>query len=138
MEHKKYSLFLGRWQPLHRGHLWLISQELDKGNPVLILVRDIPPNTKNPFTTEETVDMIKATFKDKDVKVMVVPDIASINYGRGVGYKVIEHLPPKDIKCISATDIRNRIEQGDETWKELVHANTAIWLENYYRKKNDS
>lgn len=36
-----------------------------------------------------------------------VPDIESFNYGRGVGYEVIEHFPPEDIKKISGTSIRN-------------------------------
>jgi hypothetical protein len=38
---------------------------------------------------------------------MIIPDIESINYGRDVGYEIIEHLPPDDIKEISATKIRN-------------------------------
>ena len=36
------------------------------------------------------------------VKVIIIPDIESVNYGRGVGYKIIEHQPPKDIGQISA------------------------------------
>jgi hypothetical protein len=37
---------------------------------------------------------------------MIIPDIESINFGRGVGYDVIEHIPPADIAEISATKIR--------------------------------
>ena len=40
-------------------------------------------------------------------------DIESVNYGRGVGYEIIEHIPPTDIKEISATKIRQELrEQG--------------------------
>ena len=35
-----------------------------------------------------------------------LPDIESVNYGRDVGYDIIEHVPPKDIKEISGTKIR--------------------------------
>ena len=42
---------------------------------------------------------------------MVIPDIESINYGRGVGYDVIEHVPPTDIKEISATKIREQMRK---------------------------
>ena len=38
---------------------------------------------------------------------MIIPDIESINYGRDVGYDVIEHFPPPEIKEISGTKIRN-------------------------------
>ena len=26
----KYSMFIGRWQPWHKGHRWLIDQRLIK------------------------------------------------------------------------------------------------------------
>ena len=39
-----------------------------------------------------------------------MPDIESINYGRDVGYDIIEHKPPEDIKEISGTKIRNKNE----------------------------
>ena len=43
------------------------------------------------------------------VFISIVPDIESINYGRGVGYDIIEHVPPSDIKKISATKIREEL-----------------------------
>jgi hypothetical protein len=52
--------------------------------------------------------------------VMSIPDIESVNYGRGVGYRIIEHVPPQDIGFISATQIRNQIEEGDNSWKKNV------------------
>lgn len=116
----KRAMFVGRWQPMHNGHKWLISQKLDEGVPVLICVRDIPPDEKNPFTTEQTVKMLETAYEDQDVVVMAIPDIESVNYGRGVGYGIIEHVPPQDIGFISATDIRNKIASGDDSWKEKV------------------
>jgi hypothetical protein len=43
------------------------------------------------------------------VKVMIIPDICSVEFGRGVGYDIIEHLPPLDIANISATKIREEL-----------------------------
>jgi cytidyltransferase-like protein len=114
------AMFIGRWQPMHNGHKWLISQKLDEGVPVLICVRDIPPDDKNPFTTEQTVKMLETAYAGQDVVVMAIPDIESVNYGRGVGYGIIEHVPPQDIGFISATDIRNKIAADDDSWKEKV------------------
>jgi adenylylsulfate kinase len=122
---KKRAMFIGRWQPMHNGHKWLISQKLDQDVPVLICVRDIPPDEKNPFTTKQTVEMIKEVYRDNDVEVLVVPDIESVNWGRGVGYGTIEHQPPQDIGYISATAIRQKISEGDESWKQSVDSN--IW-----------
>jgi cytidyltransferase-like protein len=119
---KKYAIFIGRYQPYHKGHISLIEQKINKDIPVLIMVRDIEPDETNPFTTEQTVLMIKKYHDSKghDVKVMVIPDIESVNYGRGVGYEINEYTPPKGIESISATKIRKCIENGDDTWKEMV------------------
>ena len=120
----KRALFIGRWQPFHNGHKWLIDQKLSEGKPVLIAVRDVPPDQKNPFTTDQTINMIQQVFKseDDDVRVMRIPDIESVNYGRGVGYEINEHVPPKDIGFISATNIRSQIIEGNNMWKNNVHS----------------
>jgi hypothetical protein len=56
-------------------------------------------------------------FKDKWDKILVsiIPDIESINYGRGVGYDVIYHEPPADVAVISGTAIRTGHMKPDGT-----------------------
>ena len=116
----KYSMFIGRWQPWHKGHQWLIEQRLKEGKNVLICIRDMMPDKNNPFTCEEVFDMISRELSDyirvEQVKLMIIPDIESVNYGRGVGYDVIEHTPPTEIGEISATKIREKYkkERSDE------------------------
>jgi adenylylsulfate kinase len=114
----KYSMFIGRWQPWHEGHRWLIDQRLDLGKRVLICVREVGINDKNPYDPKEVKKNIEKELKDliqqKKVVVKIIPDIESINYGRGVGYDVIEHKPPSKIGKISATKIREEIlKKGD-------------------------
>ena len=132
---KRRAMFVGRWQPLHNGHKWLIGQKLEVGTPVLICVRDIPPDEKNPFTTEETIDMLETAYADDDVAVMAIPDIESVNYGRGVGYGIIEHEPPQNIGFISATQIRNKIAIDDDSWKENVDSKIHSKVIEYLRSK---
>lgn len=119
---KKYAIFIGRYQPYHYGHINLIQQKLDEGIPALIMVRDIKPDEKNPFTTEQTVAMIKKYHEAKgdDVKVIVIPDIESVNYGRGVGYEINEYTPTEEIAFISATKIRESIKEGNDEWRKMV------------------
>ena len=121
-EDKKYAIFVGRFQPYHHGHIALIRQKLDEGVPALILIRDIEPDAKNPFTTQETALMITKYHKAKgdDVHVMIIPDIESVNFGRGVGYEVNEFDPPKNIGWISATNIRESIKKDSDDWKVMV------------------
>ena len=132
-ESKKYAIFVGRYQPYHFGHIELIQQKLNEGIPALIMIRDIEPDEKNPFTTEQTVSMIEKYHKSKgdDVKVMIIPDIESVNFGRGVGYEINEFIPPKDIGGISATGIRNSIKNGDDYWKTMVDESIQNDVLNY-------
>ena len=115
----KYSMFIGRWQPWHDGHKWLIDQRLKDGKNVLICIRDVMPDKNNPYTSEEVYDNLKdrlSYYIQKGfVKLMIIPDIESINYGRGVGYEIIEHFPPEDIKEISATKIRKEKKWTNQT-----------------------
>lgn len=113
---KKYSMFIGRWQPLHKGHLWLINERIKEGKNVWLAIRDVKPDEKNPWTAQEIEKMIyegelKELILDGKIIVSIIPDIESVNYGRGVGYDVIEHVPPKEIGDISATSIRNKMRQ---------------------------
>lgn len=103
----QWSLFIGRWQPIHEAHRQMFQQVLDEGGRVLIGIRDVEPDEKNPFPVNEVLDTIKKEYKNNpNVSVMVVPDISSVNFGRGVGYDIIEHIPPTEIAEISATKIR--------------------------------
>jgi len=111
----KYSMYIGRWQPWHQGHRWLIDQRLDNGKNVLICIRDIEPDEKNPWTSKEVEANLQIELKDLveqgRVKIITIPDIESINIGRGVGYDIIEHVPPEKIRDVSATNIRKQMRK---------------------------
>jgi nicotinamide mononucleotide adenylyltransferase len=112
---KQYSMFIGRWQPWHEGHRWLIDQRLNDGKNVLICIRDIQPDEKNPFGASEVESNIKKELwqlvGQERVKVIIIPDIESVNFGRGVGYDIIEHVPPQEVGDISATKIREQLKE---------------------------
>ena len=54
---------------------------------------------------------LKDLIQEGRIKVIIIPDIESINYGRNVGYEIIEHDPPMHIKEISATKIRKKLKR---------------------------
>jgi phosphopantetheine adenylyltransferase len=107
---RKYAMFIGRWQTWHKGHEWLINQQLEKGKDVWVAIRDVPQDEQNPKTAHQVLlDLSKEPFfADNSDKILlsIIPDIESVNYGRGVGYEVIYHQPPTDIESISGTGIR--------------------------------
>lgn len=111
----QFAMFVGRWQPLHLGHQELFKRAMDEGKNVLICIRDIQPDEKNPFSADQVKENISDFYskecEEGKVKVMVIPDICSIEFGRGVGYDIIEHIPPQEIHDISATKIREQMKK---------------------------
>lgn len=109
----KYSMFIGRWQPWHDGHRWLINQRLNEDKNVLICIREVSQGDSNPYNPIDVKSNIESELKDLisagKVKVIIIPDIESVNYGRGVGYDIIEHIPPQKVGEISATKIRKKL-----------------------------
>lgn len=114
------ALFIGRWQPFHNGHKWLIEQKLQQNKSVLIAVRDVPPDENNPLTTEQTVEILQKFYEGENVEIMTISNIESVNFGRKVGYEINEFAPPPEIESISATEIRKNIGEKNDAWKEKV------------------
>jgi len=117
MEHKdsQWSLFIGRWQPLHNGHKELFRQVINEGGKVCVAIRDGEVNEKNPFSPLQVMTNIFNEMQDEveegTLKVIIIPDICSVEFGRGVGYDIIEHIPPTEVAKISATKIRKQLRK---------------------------
>jgi len=103
---KKYSLFIGRWQPLHEGHLALFEKVKQEGKNILIGIRNTGTSEQNPFPIEERMKMVKERVPYADV--IVVPDIEAVCYGRKVGYDIREIRLEEELEKISGTEIRKQ------------------------------
>lgn len=108
---KKYAMYIGRWQNWHKGHEWLIRQQLDQGKDIWVAIRNVPTDENNPKSAQQVMmDLVEEPFFKENshkIQISIIPDIESVNYGRGVGYEVIYHEPPEDVAKISGTKIRN-------------------------------
>lgn len=130
-----YNLFIGRYQSPHKGHQTIFNEYLSKGEPVLIAIRDVLPDEKNPLTALEVQEIWEQIYQGNPlVKIIIIPDIASVNYGRGVGYEVKEIQVDQAVSNISATEIRRQILSGEEGWKELVDPVAHSILAQYLKK----
>ena len=113
-------MFIGRWQTWHKGHEWLINQQLEKGKNCWVAIRNVEVDENNPKSAQQVLQELQQEpfFTNNWDKIMlsIIPDIESVNYGRAVGYEVIYHEPPKEIEKISGTAIRKKYidSNGDE------------------------
>jgi len=78
---------------------------MDEGKSVCVALRDTPLNNDNPCSLEQRRAMFEREFGDT-VKVIVIPDIAEVCYGRGVGWRIREIRLDPETESISATEIR--------------------------------
>tara|TARA_B110000438_G_C15691201_1_gene596842 strand:- start:55 stop:834 length:780 start_codon:yes stop_codon:yes gene_type:complete len=114
---KPTAQMLGRWQPFHDGHYALFEEIIKKTGQVCIQVRDVQGVDDNPFDFDFVKSKIKERLDPKyrnRFKVVLVPNITNICYGRGVGYKIEEVVLPENIQKISATNIRKSMREKGE------------------------
>src|SRR6056300_1419785 len=111
---KPTAQMLGRWQPFHDGHYTLFKEIIKTTGQVCIQIRDVQGVDDNPFdfeTVKKNIeDRLNPEFEGQ-FKVMLVPNITNICYGRGVGYKIEEIELSKEIQEISATKIRAKMRE---------------------------
>ncbi len=111
---KPTAQMLGRWQPFHDGHYALFEKIIEITGQVCIQIRDVQGIEDNPFDFETVKKDIEKRLNPKfegRFKIMLVPNITNICYGRGVGYKIEEIELPLEIQKISATKIREQLRK---------------------------
>lgn len=143
------ALFLGRFQPFHRGHLSAALDLLKEFDVLIVAVGSSEKSrtTENPFTVGERHAMIKAALTDEgfapetQFKVIPVPDIDDDDkYPKHLAdmcppfdtlvtgnphvvtifkKKVKDIREPKKKYAISATRVREAIAKGEDLAKYL-------------------
>lgn len=116
-EHKIYEFVIGRFQclPPHFGHLELIRTVLKEGKNVCIALREADGGEKNPYSFQERHRAFMKIFgkevSEGKVKIIKIPDIENVIYGRKPGWGIREVRLSKKLESISGTKIRRRNEK---------------------------
>jgi len=143
------GILVGRFQPVHIGHVQAIEFALENSNKLFIVVGSAEKSNqkRNPFTFEERKKMIELAINEKELQdnISIIPIndannhtewIASIKNTVGE-YNLIFtndelteklfkknetkviNVPLLDRNILSATEVRKRLEL-DKEWKSLV------------------
>jgi len=141
------ALFVGRFQPMHLGHLKVIKWILKKYDKLFIAIGSSQESNtnKNPFTLEERKKMIQNTLKSEGIEkkkyeIFGIPDVHDDKAWvesilKKTKFDVVFTKNPWTKRCfedfdipvkkhpmfgdISATKIRKMIE-NNEDWQKLV------------------
>jgi len=142
------ALFIGRFQPLHNGHLKVIQESSKKYDEIIIGIGSSQYGhaLDNPFTGVERKKMINETLKKEGInnyKIILIPDIhnppkwvdhvlkiisdfdivisnnsQTLDLFAEKGYKTCK-TPLYNEKVFSGQEIRRRIIDDDK-WQDLV------------------
>ena len=103
------ALLIGRYQPFHIGHKSLVAEAIKRTGQCCIALRDVGGiDNSNPYDFEKVKKEIHSAcveFGNK-IKVVELPNIMDVFYGRGVGYNIEQLELSKELQDVSATKIR--------------------------------
>ncbi len=147
-------LFIGRFQPFHRGHLMVVQGMRKVCGRIIIGVGSVhaPESAADPFNVQERHEMISAALLDADIPDADIYDIPDIEHDQEWVDHVVKITGPidtvwtgndqveklfvekginvqkiKEVPGISSTEIRARLLNGDD-WRELVPDGVASVL----------
>mgnify|MGYP003594185718 CR=1 FL=1 len=68
------GIFIGRFQPFHNGHKYVVDLMLQECDKVIILVgsSNTSISLKNPFNVNQRADMIAQSYPDINSKRLVI------------------------------------------------------------------
>jgi nicotinamide-nucleotide adenylyltransferase len=154
----KVALFIGRFQPFHRGHLSALEDTLNKFDFTIVAIgsSDKFRTPENPFTVGERHAMVKHTLDElgiasKKYKVVPMPDIdddvkwpkyvvslcppfETVISGNAKVAELFEKyakkkiIKPKMKYRINATDVRDAIGRG-ESLEKYLHSAVIAFLQ---------
>jgi adenylyl-sulfate kinase len=127
---KPHMTFIGRWSPLHKGHLALLQKKIKEhpSVPILVMVRDT--NTDS-YPATIRAEYIKIWMQKSGVHgtIMIIPNVEGVYWGRKVGYNVGVIDVDEKTKKISGSAIRRKIVSKKSLWKnDVAHAPAAALL----------
>jgi|SRR3989339_284559 len=152
------SLYIGRFQPFHFGHLSVVKKIIEKGEFLIIGIGSAEDNflPENPFTASERWEMITLALDFEGIskeKYTIIPVRNINNYALWVthislilppfekvytGSKIVRELFEKDGRYeifdvefnhdISATKIRELMKKNDQQWMKLVPESVSEFL----------
>jgi nicotinamide-nucleotide adenylyltransferase len=152
----RIALFIGRFQPFHKGHVYMIKTILEDFNEVIIGVGSAQySNTRdNPFNVNERIEMIERALKSERIgSCQIVPiedihdDTRWVEHVESLvpkfhavfthekltkrlfqekGYEVIE-ARLFDREQYSGTEVRRRMLKGED-WRPLVPKDVAKYI----------
>lgn len=121
---RRPGLFIGRFQPLHNGHVHALKDVFAQEEHVIMVIGSAQAcyTPDNPFTTGERLMMLESILEELEVPcsrfhVIPVPDIH--NYRKWVNH-VKQYVPPFGIVYTGSKSTQQLFSEQNHQVKEIV------------------
>ena len=139
MKKLRRGLLIGRFQPIHKGHVEAIKNLMEKVDELVIIIgsSQLSHDLGNPFTTGERVWMVKSALNEAEVDpskylILPVPDAAMHSVWVA---KVISYSPPFDVVFSNDTLTRRLFEEADVDVEEIRFFQRKIYSATEVRRR---
>jgi len=87
-------IYIGRFQPPHNGHFAIIRKALEQTEKLLLFIgsHEVCRSLRNPFTTEERIEMLKIALTEDELKKITIIPIHDSNYNHVEWVKELKKL----------------------------------------------
>ena len=164
MNYPKRALFIGRFQPFHKGHYTAVKNLLTEYQEVIIALGSAESSItfENPFSAAERIEMIRSCFSKSDLAKIVIIPIRDINDHKRWVHHVCSYVP--SFSCVYSNNklvnqlfldkgftvkemgffdrhryegkrIREYIKEGNDQWKKEVPKSIVFLVERYNGKE---
>ncbi|MCG8018781.1 MAG: bifunctional nicotinamide-nucleotide adenylyltransferase/Nudix hydroxylase [Candidatus Thiodiazotropha sp. 'RUGA'] len=77
-----FLVFIGRFQPFHKGHLSVVEEGLREAERVIVLIGSAhrPRNIRDPWSVDERSEMIRSAVGEKDAARVIIAPLMDVIY----------------------------------------------------------
>lgn len=77
-----FAIFIGRFQPFHAGHLYVVKEGLKQADKLILLIGSAwqPRNTRNPWSYQEREAMVRTCLTDEENQRLLCLPLMDVPY----------------------------------------------------------
>ena len=139
MKKVRRGLFIGRFQPLHKGHVEAIKSLMEKVDELIIIIgsTQLSHDLANPFTTGERVWMMKSALDEAEVdpsRYLILPVPDAIMHSVWVA-QIISYSPPFDVVFSNEPLTRRLFKEADVAVENVRFFKRKIYSATEVRRR---
>jgi len=114
----KTAVFMGRFQPLHNGHVQALKEISRKFDKIIIVIgtpknkRDI--DSRNPLTTNERILLLKKALKELNIHARIIIQ-RDVGIEKVWKRELLQKIPKKSVIVSGNQDVLNFLGKSHQT-----------------------